>query len=184
MKRTLYLIPLLVFLVSIGSPPLFAKEVKIKNRDLIRGIKEFNSKEFGTALTSLMKAKEGGANIAVTAFYLGLTHKELLVFDRAISFLNIAAKETPGVKDAFYSLAEIYFHLGKSDEALSEIENAEGARVRPAYTAYLKGLILMSVENYSEAIEAFHKAKDEDPELTDAVDYQSNIASGQIEKSK
>lgn len=184
MKRILFTCLLLfIFSISIGPPPLFAKEVKITNPDLISAIEAFNSKEFGTALSSLMKAKEGGANIAVTAYYLGLTHKELLVFDRAISFLNIAAEETPGVKDAFYSLAEIYFHLGKPVKALSEIDNAEKADVKPAYTAYLKGLILMSQKNFDKAIEAFESAKRNDPGLTDAADYQINIASGQIKKS-
>ncbi len=181
MKRTLSaLILLLILIIAFQLKPVSAKELKVTNPDLIRAIEEFNSKDFGAAETSLLKAKESGADSAVTLYYLGLTYKELLIFDKAISFLNDAAEETPGIKEAFFPLAEIYFHMGKPLKALSEIENAEKAGVKPGFTAYLKGLILMSRKSFDEAIKAFEKAKREDQGLANAAEYQINIAKDQL----
>ena len=180
MLKTLSAISFLLFLsITINPSSAHAKEVKITNPDLIRAINQFNISEYRAARTNLLKAKESGADSAVTDYYLGLTYKELLVFDKAISFLNDSATDTSGVEEAFTSLAEIYFHMDMPAKALSEIEKAEKADANPAYTAYLKGLILMSQKDFNKAIKAFESAKHKDPSLAYAAEYQINIASRQ-----
>ena len=155
--------------------------MRITDPDLKRGIEEYTSKEFGAALAIFLKARENGEESALVDYYLGLTYKELLIYDKAIKYLKEAAWHKPPVNDAFFSLAEVYFDLGRAFDALGQIQNAEMAGVMPAYTAYLKGLILMSQDKFLDAISALDSAKLLDPELAGAVEYQKNIAFSRIE---
>lgn len=168
------------FFIPVYILPVGAKEVKITNPDLVRAISEFKNEDYGGAEASLLKAKESEIDSALTHYYLGLTYKELLIYEKAVSYLREAAWHATPVKNAFFDMAEIYFHLGEPLNALKQIKNAEEAGVRPAYTAYLKGLILMSQKRFNEAIRAFDSAKIEDKGLADAADYQKDIAIRQL----
>lgn len=167
---------LLILTLSFFSLDVKAEEVKITNPLLIRAMREFFSRDYGAAEASLLKAKESGINNAFTFYYLGLTYKELLIYDKAVTNFKEAAGHATPIENAYYDLAEIYFHMDRPSLALGQIKKAEAAGIRPAYTAYLKGLILMSQERYNLAIKAFESAKLKDPGLTDAVEYQKNIA--------
>lgn len=177
MKRVLSSFLLLIFLsVTVLSTPLFAKEVLAPDHDLKRAIEEYNSREFGAALSTLLKLKEDGDESELGAYYLGLIYKEFLVYDKAILSLKEAAWHKPPVSEAFYSLAQIYFDLNRPFDALGQIKNAEDGGVRPAYTAYLKGLILISIDKPHDAVNAFDRARLLAPGLSVAVKYQKNIA--------
>ncbi len=184
MHRTLFTIFLLLLLsISIYPQQGFARETKVTNPYLIGAIKEFRARDYGAAEASLLKAKESGIDSAVTLYYLGLTYKELLIYDKAVANLKEAAGDAAPVEDAYYDLAEIYFHLNRPSNALAQIERAEAAGVRPAYTAYLKGLILMSQERFNPAIKAFESARRKDPGLADSVQYQKNIAVNRLNEN-
>lgn len=166
----------LFFFIPLNPSLLLAKEESLTNLDLNRGIEEYNSKDFGKALSSLLRAKEVSVESELSAYYLGLIYKELLIYDKAVLYLKEAAWNKPPVNEAFYPLAEIYFDLGRSFDALGQIKNAEESGVRPAYTAYLKGLILISIDKPHDAVNALDSAKLLDSGLSVAVEYQKNIA--------
>jgi tetratricopeptide (TPR) repeat protein len=177
MRRTFFVILLLILAISFLSPqPLNAEEMKLTNPDLIKAIDQYRSGKFVEAKASLLKAKEREENSSVTLYYLGLTYKELLVYDKAVSSLNDAATHSTPIELAFYDIAEIYFHLDKPAKALAAIEKAEKAGVNPAHTAYLKGLVLLSQNKFKKAVKAFDSSKRKDPTLTEAADYQKDIA--------
>jgi tetratricopeptide (TPR) repeat protein len=182
MNRVLFaLLILLFFSVSINHTPLFAKEAQKLDPELARGIEEFRARNFGLALAIFLKVNEGGTDRAISAYYLGLAYKELLIYDKAIASLKEASSVSAPVHEALYPLAEIYFDMGKPLKAIEYIKLAEEAGVRPGYTAYLKGLIMLSLERYTEATKAFNRAKQEDDTLTEAADYQLNIAKTKLD---
>lgn len=184
MPRALYTaIILFTFVFTLGASLLSATEVPTPTPELTRAIEDYKSGEFGAVLSKLVYLDDDGTKSALGAYYLGLTYKELLIYDKAVLFLKEAAWHKTPVKEAFFSLAEIYFDLGRPYDALGQIENAEEAGVRPAHTAYLKGLILMSQSKHFEAITVFDRAKVLDPGLGGAVEYQKNIAFSTIAAS-
>jgi tetratricopeptide (TPR) repeat protein len=69
-------------------------------------------------------------------------------------------------------LADVLFGMANYEEALSVIETAINEGVRPAQSNYLKGLILLRLKKNTEAVEAFKKAKELDPALTQQADFQ------------
>ena len=177
MPRALYTaLILLTFVFTLAASSLSATEVPAPAPETSQAIEDYNSKDYGAALLKLLALRESGSQSALGAYYIGLSYKELLIYDKAVLFLKEAAWHKTPISDAFYSLAEIYFDLGRPYDALGQIENAEEAGVRPAYTAYLKGLILMSQGKPFAAITVFDRAKLLDSGLGSAVEYQKNVA--------
>src|SRR3990170_1323234 len=97
-------------------------------------------------------------------------------YKEAIIHLKDAVTLRPGVKDGFLDLAELYYYTGQSEESLKQLGFAEEKNVRPAQTAFLKGLVLMRLERNKEAMEAFNKAKSLEASLVQAANYQIGVA--------
>lgn len=157
-------------------PPVHLMEGDKRGGFLAQGIKDFKAENYEEALSSLLKARKEEPSSSVAAYYLGLTYKQLQNYKEAAIHLADALKLTPGVKDARLDLAEVYYLLGLQEESLKQLSLAEQEGVKPAQTAFLKGLVLMKLDKNKDAADAFKKAKELDASMTQAANFQIGIA--------
>ena len=87
-----------------------------------------------------------------------------------------AVTYTPRIKGALLELIDVLYQLDDLQEAKKYIDIAEKEGIRPAQSAYLKGLTLVKEGNNPEAIDVFKSAKELDTSLTQMADYQIGMA--------
>jgi tetratricopeptide (TPR) repeat protein len=144
--------------------------------ELRHAIEEFRRENYEEAVHELELVKEWGPDASVASYYLGLSYKEMMEYDKAAKHLKDATTMKPGVKDAFYDLAEMYYRLNDDASAVAALENAERLSVRPGQTAFLRGLILSRKNEHEKAIESFKKASSIDPSMKQSADYRTGLA--------
>ena len=110
------------------------------------------------------------------AFYLGLTYKQSGNYSEAAKNLRDSIRLVPSVKDAYPELIEVLYNLNEMKEAMDWVKSAEKEGVKPAHIAFLKGLVLSKEDKNREAINAFNKAKELNPSLTQSSDFQIAMA--------
>jgi len=159
-----------VFLLSIIlNTPAFCQG---KNPLLEEGIKQYQSENYEEAIEILEKARAQEPQSSMAAFFLGMTYKQTMDFDKAAIHLEDALTLKPPVKEALVEYVNILFQLNKLDEAKKWIDIARGQNIAPANIAFLEGMILSRERKYAAAIESFEKAKSLDPALAQTADYQ------------
>lgn len=143
---------------------------------LEEGIALYQRENFDEAEQALQKAREEEPSSTRAAYYLGVTAKRLQKYKEARQHLSDAVSGTPKIKEALPELIEVLYQLNDAAEAEKWIGVAEQENVRPAQTAFLKGLVLMRQDKPTEAIESFKKAKELDVSMQQAADYQIGMA--------
>jgi tetratricopeptide (TPR) repeat protein len=146
-----------------------------EDRLLLEGIELYKQESYGEAARVLEAARKQEPRSSTAAFFLGLTYKQLMDYQKALPHLRDAVTLEPKIKEALVELIEVLFHLyeeGKVDEAKKWIQVAEAEDIYPAKVAFLKGLILAKEGNYTAAREAFEKAKSLDDSLAQSADVQ------------
>lgn len=149
---------------------------------LEKGIGQYKHENYDEALVTLKKAKEEEPRSSLAAYYLGLTYKQLQNYKEAVPPLKDAVTYTPKIKGALIELIDCLYQLGRLDEAKQYIAEAEREGIRPAQTAFLKGLTLLKDGKDDEAINSFKNAKELDKSMTQACDYQIGLAYVKINK--
>ncbi|MBF0459089.1 MAG: tetratricopeptide repeat protein [Nitrospirae bacterium] len=139
---------------------------------LDEGIAQLKEENFEEAIISLRKAKESQPGSSAIAYYLGVALKKTGDIKGAEESFTEALNIVPPVAEAYTELIEVYFSQDKLNEAKEWIAKAEAAKARPGSVAFLKGLVLLKEDDNTGAIEAFNKAKELDPSLTQTVNYQ------------
>ena len=152
-----------------------AQEKKV-NPTLERGIGQYKHENYDEALVTLKKARDEEPDSTLAAYYLGLTHKQLQNYKDAAPHLRDAVTYSPKIKGALIELIDCLYQLGSLDEAKRWIEEAEKEGIRPAQTAFLKGLVLEKAEDVPGAIASFENAKELDKSMTQACNYQIGVA--------
>jgi tetratricopeptide (TPR) repeat protein len=165
---------LTIFLAIFLPLILFSQPVlsQTQNPDLQQGIAEYNQENFEEAIDSLLKARNADIQSSLPAYYLGMTYKNLQDYNEAKKFLRAAIDLRPEIKEAILELAEVHYQLGEFEEAHDLLMTAEKGNVRPGQTAYMKGLVLLEMNENLDAVEAFENARALSPELVQAADYQ------------
>ena len=143
---------------------------------LEKGIGQYKHENYDEALVILGKAREENPQSSLAAYYLGLTHKQLQNYDEAIANLKDAVTFSPKIKGAVLELIDCLYQLGRLDEAKRWIAEAEADGIRPAQVAFLKGLVLLKDEKLEDAVAAFRNAKELDPSMAQASNYQIAMA--------
>ncbi|NWF51731.1 MAG: tetratricopeptide repeat protein [Nitrospirae bacterium] len=143
---------------------------------LSKGIEEYKDENFEEALEIFIKARKEDPSSSLAAFYLGLTYKQLMNYKEASVNLRDAIKLEPAIKEAVIELIEVLYNLNEIKEAKEWLNIAEKEGIKPAQTAFLKGLILLKENNNLEAIRSFEKSKQIDPSLATPADFQIGIA--------
>lgn len=139
---------------------------------LLQGAMNFQLGNYEEALDDLTRARIKDPRSSVAAYYLGATLKKMQQYGKALPHLMEAVTLRPAAKEAYLDLADVYFVLGRNDEALKALEAPEREGIEPGQTIFLKGLVLMKQRKYAEAEAAFEKSKTLDPRLVSAADFQ------------
>ncbi len=172
---------LLVFL-SLNSPNIYASDNLLE-----KGIEEYKAENYEESLDILLAVRSQQPDSSIAAFYLGLAFKQVKDYKQAEIHLRDAVRLIPPVKDAYIELAEVLFTLDKLKEAEVWIARAEKEGIKPANTLFLKGLILLKEGKTEQAAEAFRRAKQLDPSLSQPADLQiamAQIAAQRFEDAK
>ncbi|MBF0320517.1 MAG: DUF560 domain-containing protein [Nitrospirae bacterium] len=165
MKKTALIVLLALFVFNTGI--LMAAE-----GNLDEGIAELKEENYEEAIIFFKKAKAAQPGSSAISYYLGIALKKTGDLKGAEENFIEALGVVPPVEEAYTDLIEVYYSQDKLKEAKEWIAKAEAAKVRPANVAFLKGLVLLKEDDNAAAIDAFNKAKELDPSLTQAANYQ------------
>src|SRR5258705_4353133 len=152
-----------------------AEEVA-KSPTLEKGIGAYKHENYEEALPLLIQAREEDPNSTLAAYYLGLDYKQLQNYRKAIPHLRDAVSKPPKIKGALIELIDCLYNYNELDEANKWIDEAQREGIRPAQIDFLKGLVLVQQEQYEDAIASFEQAKERDPSMAQASDYQIGVA--------
>ena len=154
------------------------------NSPLELGIGQYKHENYEEALNLLKKARQENPQNTLAAYYLGLTYKQLQNYKEATPYLKDAITYSPKIKGALMELIDCFYQLGELDQAKKWIVEAENEGIRPAQTAFLKGLVLLKDGDAAGAITAFEDAKTLDKSMAQSADYQIGIAQLKSGKTK
>jgi tetratricopeptide (TPR) repeat protein len=145
-------------------------------QSLDEGISLYKAGKYDEAVTALAKARQEDPKSSSAAFFLGLSYKQTMEYEKALPNFQDAVTLTPKIKEALVELIDVNLQLGRLDEAKKWIAVGEEENVLPAKTAFLKGLVLSQEGKNKEAAASFEKAKSIDPAIAQASDIQIAIS--------
>ena len=174
MKKHVFLAFAVFFLLFPNS--LFAASGIDAAGPLEKGIAQLKAENYEEALELLKEARRLRPDSSIAAFYLGLDYKQMGDYREAAANYRDALRLTPPVTDAYTELIEVLYNLDELKEAKEWIGKAEKEGVKPAYVAFLKGLVSVKEDKPDDAIAAFGKAKELDKSLTQSADLQIAMA--------
>lgn len=150
----------------------FSAQVVIAQTLLDKAIADYRAENYEEAVQAFTKLRQLEPSNSVSAFYLGLSYKQIGNLLEAIKNFEDALMLSPKVNDAYAEVIESYYNIGDDKNAMRWIKEAEAQNVTPAKISFLKGMVLMREGDSSAAIEAFNKSKKLDPSYSQAVDVK------------
>lgn len=124
------------------------------------GLAQSMKGNFQEATAAFQKSLEINPQFTEARNNLGTIYQELNFVDKAeqefmaaLEDANYASRELP-----YYNLAQLYFSMGRNDEAYDNVQKSIQIKNRFAMAHNLKGLILEKKGNLAEAIGAFEQA--------------------------
>lgn len=160
-------------LIVLLHPPFITAAT---SSSLEQGIQLYQRENFDEAAALLEKARIEDPDSTRAAYYLGITYKRLQKYPEAKKNLLDSVMKNPRIKEALPELIEVLYELGETENAEKWISVAEKEQIRPAQTAFLKGLVLLKDGKNSEAVASLNQAKSLDQALTQAANYQIGLA--------
>jgi len=142
------------------------------------GIREYLLENYEEVIELLSAARRRNPSDSAVAFFLGMAHKKAMNYPEARIHLTDAVSMKVKIKEALLELIDVLCQLpgeASASEALKWIAVAEQESIAPARTAFLKGQVLQKQGRGEEAIAAFEKARDLDPALGQAAEFQIGI---------
>ncbi len=154
------------------------------------GISNYQAGKYEEALDTFMKLyykSSPSENDPVYEYYIGLTQKQLGNRNMAVYFFEKCVNRDKAVSDAYTELIDLYFQQGNIQKAEEIVRKAEEKGIKPAEVFFQKGLIFAKKGLKKEAIDSLSSAKNTDPKLSSAVDFQIamvEMGSGNYESAK
>ncbi|MBP7055566.1 MAG: tetratricopeptide repeat protein [Candidatus Omnitrophica bacterium] len=167
------LFPLVLILIFSLIIPVCAADKP--SPTLEKGIGQYKHENYDESIITLKTAREEDPKSTLAAFYLGLAYKQTQDYKGAVSHLRDAVTYEPKIKGALIELIDCLYQINELDEAKKWIVEAESEAIRPAQTAFLKGLVLAKAGDGEGAITAFEKAKELDKSMAQAANYQIGV---------
>ncbi len=165
-KKTIpFLLPVILMLFPVKG---FCQQSQLVQK----GIEEYKDESYEEAIVTLTKAREKESGSSVAAFFLGMSYKQAMDYEKALQNLLDAVRLTPRIKEALVEVVDVAMQLEKLDVAKKWIAVAEKENIFPAKIAFLKGMILTEEGRNRDAAESFEKAKSIDPKISQAADIQ------------
>jgi len=143
---------------------------------LDQGRAEYVRGNYEEALQLLVRAEKANPESAEVRYNLGLTYQGMLEYQKAQEAFVQAVKIDPSMGDGWSHLGEMLYRRGSHAEAKAALEKAEANGARPAYTAYIKGLVLMELAAYDDAIVSLQKSQELEPAFNQKATYAIGMA--------
>lgn len=154
---------------------------------LEEGIRQYQLENYEEAVELLTKVRAGNRSSSAAAFFLGMAHKQVMDYPKAIDNLQDAVTLPSPIREGLVELVDALYQMDRLDEARKWLAVAEKEGFSPARTAFLKGLILSKENNNPGAIAAFEEAKRIDPVLSQAAEFHIGVSymkDRKLEKAK
>ncbi|MFH1754058.1 MAG: tetratricopeptide repeat protein [Candidatus Omnitrophota bacterium] len=178
-------IQILALSVIISISFIMALAAQDGGGDTEQGIWHFKHENYEEALAFLIKAREEDPDSSLAAYYLGVTYKRMQDYKSARPHLEAAVSQKPKVKGALIELIDLLYRLGEIEEAKKWIAVAEEEGIRPAQTAFLKGLALLKEgDDIDGAVASLSNARKLDDSLEQVVKYETGVARLRSKKLK
>lgn len=143
---------------------------------LQRGIREYRMDLYEEAIETLTEARRLLPRSSLAAFMLGMAYKQTMEYREALPHFQDAVTLEPRIREALPELINTHYRLGNLEEAKRWITFAEQEDVLPATVSFLKGLVLQKEGRHLESVEAFERAKELDPKVTQSADFQIGLS--------
>lgn len=131
--------------------------------DLKQGREHYVLGNYEEALEHFLAAEKAEPENGEVQYNIGLTYQGMLDYTKAESSFARAVEIDPSMGDGWSHLGEMLYRNGRHTEAKAALENAEANGARPAYTAYIKGLVLTELGEYDAAIANLNKSQELEP---------------------
>ena len=179
--RSILIIPLVAILITM--PVSAAEETKRPfGPTLEKGIGQYKHENYDEAIVTLTKARKEEPQSTFAAYYLGISYKKIQDYCAAIQNLKDAVTNTPKIKEALLELIDCLYQLNDLEEAKKWVAEAEAEGIKPAQTAFFKGLILTKDDQPEQAVVSFESAKKLDQAMAQSADYQIGVANLKMKK--
>ena len=92
-----------------------------------KGMEEYKDESYDEAIVTLTKARNEDPSSSIAAFFLGMSYKQTLDYEKALVNLRDAVTLTPRIKEALVEVIDVAMQLGKIDgmqtldQALSDL---------------------------------------------------------------
>ncbi len=177
MKRSINYLMIAIFLLSLTSLS-FSSDF---NKMFKSGVSQFKQENYEEALVIFHKAYKLNPDSSALSYFIGLTYRNMELYQKSVPFLEKATILTPHIKEAVPELIDSYYQIHKFNKAMKFITLAEKNKIFPDRINFLKGLVLFKLNRLDESLKAFQKAKKLNPTLSQSVDFQ--IAAIYIKKN-
>jgi tetratricopeptide (TPR) repeat protein len=143
---------------------------------LEEGIRQYQLENYEEAVHVLTQVMASNRSSSAAAFFLGMAHKQVMDYPKAVDSLQDAVTLSPPIKEALIELVDALYQMDRLDEARKWLAVAEKEGVSPARAAFLKGLVFSKANDNPAAISAFEDAKRIDPTLSQAAEFHIGVS--------
>ena len=172
-KRNLILFYFCIFVSFLTFIPLSFSQAFAQESSLLKkGIEQYKEENYEEASEILTKARRQDPKSSSSAFFLGLTYKQMMYYSKALKNFRDAVTLKPRIKEALVELIDMAIELGKLEPAKKWIAVAEKQKIFEPKIAFLKGQLLVKEGENLKAVEAFEKAGSLDKSLVQSVEFQ------------
>lgn len=154
--------------ILLCSPTAFCQTSPI----LQEGIRQYKAENYEEAIDILDRARKENPRSSIPAFFLGLSYKQTMNYEKAYQHLRDSVTLSPRIKEALVELIDVSLETGRLQEAKKWIELAREQQIFPAKVAFLNGLALRKEGKYHDAAASFEKAKERHAPLGPSADFQ------------
>jgi tetratricopeptide (TPR) repeat protein len=137
MKKVLLIISFFLLSIILNNPALCQSANLLED-----GIKQYQSENYEEAIDILEKVKAREPQSSMAAYFLGMSYKQTMNYDKAAANLAASLKLKPAVKEALVEYVSVLFQLDKLSEAKDWIKVARQQNIDPANIAFLEGMVL------------------------------------------
>jgi tetratricopeptide (TPR) repeat protein len=147
-----------------------------------QGVRDYQNENFEEALELFLQARKLDPRATNTAFFTGLTYKQMERFAEAITHFKDAVTQTPRIKEALVELIDSLYQTNDLKEANKWIAMGEKEGITSGKLLFLKGLVLLKEGKNLESVKAFEEAKKLDASIAQAAELQ--IATAYLKEGK
>lgn len=150
-----------VLALAAGIASCSAKNAKLANLYLDKGVSYIQQDQYTFALRELLEAAKLNPDDPVIHYYLGIAYNGKKLIPEAIAEFKEAVRIRPDYSEASNYLGTVYSEMGKWDEAIGEFEKAvsnilyetpAGALNNMGYAYYKKGDYQTALSKFDEAV--------------------------------